>query len=139
MKISVSTTAFTTLATPLLVVPVADHGSEKTAAPELLTADATLTALAAPLIAGKDITGKFAEATWLLSPAGVKAQRVLFLGAGKANKFGLTELRNLAGTAARIAKGKNIKCFTLVLPNGIDAIAGVRVTTEGLVDRKSVV
>jgi len=133
MKISVSIAAYSTINTPLLVVPVADRGSETTPAPELLTADATLAALAAPLIEGKDITGKFAEATWQLSPAGVEAQRVLFLGAGKAAKFGATELRNLAGTAARIAKGKNIKSFTLVLPNGIEANTAARTATEGLV------
>jgi len=133
MKISVSITAYSTINTPLLVVPVADHGSEKTPAPELLTADATLAALAAPLIAGKDITGKFAEGTWLLSPTGIKAQRVLFLGAGKADKFGPNELRNLAGAAARLAKGKNIKSFALVLPSGIDSLEATRTATEGLV------
>ena len=133
MKISVSITAYSTINTPLLVVPVADHGSEKAPAPELLTADATLAALAAPLIAGKDITGKFAEGTWLLSPTGIKAQRVLFLGAGKADKFGPNELRNLAGAAARLAKGKNIKSFALVLPSGIDSLAATRTATEGLV------
>jgi leucyl aminopeptidase len=133
MKISVCITAYSTINTPLLVVPVADRGGEKTPAPELLTADATLLALAAPLIEGKDITGKFGEAIWQLSPTGVKAQRVLFLGAGKATKFGDTELRNLAGTAARIAKGKNIKNFTLVLPDGMEAADAARTATEGLV------
>ncbi len=133
MKISVCITAYSTINTPLLVVPVADRGGEKTPAPELLTADAALQALAAPLIEGKDITGKFGEATWQLSPTGVQAQRVLFLGAGKSAKFAATELRNLAGTAARIAKGKNIKSFTLVLPDGMEATDAARTATEGLV------
>jgi leucyl aminopeptidase len=132
MKIAVSPAAPSAIQTPLLVIPVADNG-DKTPNPELLSSDPAVKALAAPLIAAADITGKFAEAVWHFSPSGVKAQRVLFLGAGKRDKFCLSEIRNFAGAAARIAKAKNIKSFVLVLPTLVDLSAAAQAATEGVV------
>ena len=132
MKIAISPSAPSTLATELLVILVADKG-DKTPSPEVLTSDPALQALAAPLIASADITGKFAELVWLLSPAGVAAKRVLFLGAGKQDKFCITELRKLAGAAARAAKAKNIKSFVLVQPELLEAPAAAQAATEGII------
>jgi leucyl aminopeptidase len=132
MKIDIAQTDASTIATPLLVVLVADAG-DKTPVPELLAADPAIQALAAPLIAAADLTGKFAEPVWLLSPAAIKAQRVLFLGAGKRVKFCLTELRKLAGAAARFAKAKNIKAFAFVLPQLTEAPASAQAAVEGIV------
>jgi len=132
MKIAVSPAAPSAIETPLLVVPVVDIG-DKTPIPELLCSDPALKTLAAPLLAAADITGKFVEAVWQFSPTGVAAQRVLFLGAGKKDKFCLTELRNFAGAAARLAKAKNIKSFALVLPTIVDLSAAAQAATEGVV------
>jgi leucyl aminopeptidase len=132
MKIAISQFVPSAIATELLVIAVADNG-DKTPAPELLTSDQALKTLAAPLVAAADLTGKFVETVWLLSPAGVSAKRVLFVGAGKRAKFCLTELRKLAGAAARVAKSKNIKSFTLVLPELLEAPAAAQAATEGIV------
>ena len=132
MKIASLTSTPSTVATPLLVLAVADAGY-KTPAPELLSSDPALLALAAPLIAAADLTGKFAEAVWLLAPSPAVAQRILFLGAGKRDKFCLTELRKLAGAAARAAKAKNIKSFALVLPTLVEAAAAAQAATEGII------
>ncbi len=132
MKIAIDQSAPSTIATALLVLPVIDNG-DKTPAPELLTSDPVLKALAAPLIAAADLTGKFVEPVWLLSPAGVSAQRILFLGAGKRDKLCITELRKLAGAAARAAKSKNINSFVLVLPSLIEAPAAAQAATEGVI------
>jgi leucyl aminopeptidase len=133
MKIAISPAAPSAVRTPLLVVLVADKGSEKKPVPELLSTDAALQELAAPLLAAGDITGKIAEAVWQFSPAGVSAERVLFLGAGKKDKFCLTELRKVAGAATRTAKGKNIKSFTLALPTLVELSAAAQAATEGIV------
>ena len=170
MKIAFLPSAPSTIATPLLVVAVADTGG-KTPAPELLSSDPALLALAAPLIASADLTGKFAEPIWLLSPtpapaagsaalpatpapaagsaalpaapapvagsaalpATVAAQRILFLGAGKRDKFCLPELRKLAGAAARAAKSRKIKSFALVLPTLVEAPAAAQAAAEGII------
>jgi leucyl aminopeptidase len=144
MKIASLSSTPSTFATPLLVLAVADIG-DKTPAPELLSSDPALVALAAPLIASADLTGKFAEAIWLLAPASapaagsaalpitLAAQRILFLGAGKRDKFCLAEMRKLAGAAARAAKSKHIKSFALVLPALVEAPAAAQVATEGII------
>jgi leucyl aminopeptidase len=132
MKIAISTSLPSAIATPLLVVLVIDNG-DKTPAPELLAADPVLQKLAAPLVEAADLTGKFVEPVWLLSPAGVSAQRILFLGAGKRDKLCVTELRKLAGAAARAAKSKNITSFTLVLPSLIEAPAAAQSAAEGII------
>jgi len=132
MKIAISQSVPSTIETPLLVLPIADNG-DKTPLPELLAADPALRALAAPLIAAADLTGKFVELVWDLSPAGVSAQRVLFIGAGKRDKISLSQLRNLAGAAARAAKSKNIKSFVLVLPELLEIPAAAQAAVEGIV------
>jgi leucyl aminopeptidase len=135
MKIDISTSAPSAIATPLLVILVADNAAtgDKTPAPELLTSDPALQALAAPLIAAADLTGKFVDPVWLLSPAGVTPQRILFVGAGKRDKLCITELRKLAGAAARIAKAKEIKSFVLILPALLEAPAAAQAATEGII------
>jgi leucyl aminopeptidase len=132
MKIASSPSVPSSILTELLVIGVSDNG-DKTPAPELLASDPVLKALTAPLIAGADLTGKLAEPVWLLSPTGVAAKRVLFIGAGKRDKFCLTELRKLAGAAARAAKAKNIKSFVLVLPELLEAPAAAQVAAEGII------
>ena len=132
MKIAISPAAPSAIETPLLVVPVADNG-DKTPLPQLLSTDPALQSLASPLIAAADLTGKFVEAVWQLSPTGVKAQRVLFLGAGNLDKFCLSEIRKFAGAAARLAKARNIKSFVLVLPTVVDLAAAAQAATEGVV------
>jgi leucyl aminopeptidase len=132
MKIAVSQSAPSAIETPLLVVPVADSG-DKSPSPELLVADPTLRNLAAPLIAAGDLSGKFADTVWDLSPSGIAAKRVLFAGAGQKKNFGLGELRKVAGAAARAAKAKNIKSLTFVLPGALDLLAGAQAAVEGIV------
>jgi leucyl aminopeptidase len=132
MKIVISSLQPSAIKTPLLIVLVADKG-DKTPAPELLSNDPGLQALAAPLVAAADLTGKFVEPVWQLSPAGVAAQRVLFLGGGKLEKLCITEIRKLAGAAARAAKARNIKSFTLVLPTLVEAAAAAQAAAEGII------
>jgi leucyl aminopeptidase len=132
MKIAISQSAPSTIETALLVIPVADNG-DKTPIPELLVSDPALQALAAPLIAAADLTGKFVEPVWDLSPAGVAAQRILFIGAGPRNKFCLAEFRKFAGAAARAAKSKNIKSFVLVLPELLEIVPAAQAAVEGIV------
>lgn len=133
MKISISPALPSAIDTPLLVVLVAAVGNEQLTSPELLISDDKLLALAAPLLSSGDVTGKFAETVWLLSPAGIAAKRVLFVGAGKKDSFGLSELRKAAGAAARAAKTKNIKDFTLALPSSLEVSAAAQAACEGAV------
>lgn len=135
MKIAISSTAPSAIKTELLVIAVADKGDkgDKTPSPELLSSDPALQKLAAPFFTSSDLTGKFMETVWLLSPSGIEAKRILFVGAGKRDKFCTTELRKLAGTAARAAKAKNIKSLALVLPELIEIPAAAQSAAEGVI------
>ena len=116
MKLTLSTSSPSQLDTECLVVPVLDNGVAKDHAPAAQTSDAAILSLAQPLVANKELTGKAFESLWLFAPQGVKARRILFLGAGKAKNYSSIELRKLAGAAVRAMKPKNLKSFALLAP-----------------------
>jgi leucyl aminopeptidase len=70
---------------------------------------------AANLVASGEITGKALEFTLLHHVPGIAAKRVLFAGAGKADKFDPGVLRKVAGAAVRYLKAKSVKKVALVL------------------------
>jgi leucyl aminopeptidase len=96
---------------------VLDHGDNKDK-PEarVTTNDKALQDSAAELISSGEVSGKIFETVMLHRPQGIKAKRLLFIGAGKAKNFSAFELRKLAGTAVRFLKPKSIRSFAFVLP-----------------------
>lgn len=59
--------------------------------------------------------GKAFETAVLHRPAGLKAKRLVAIGAGKSGKFGTAELRRVAGAAVRCLKSRSIREITLAL------------------------
>ena len=116
MKIAISPSAPSTIATELLVILVTDNG------------DKTPVARAANLRSGSPGPGLAAASPPPTSPA-IRGARLAALAcrsqppsassssapASRTSSV-ITELRKLAGAAARAAKSKNIKSFVLVLP-----------------------
>jgi leucyl aminopeptidase len=127
MKITLSTSAPSQLDTECLVIAVADtaekseNGPNDKPKPALLTEDAAITAAAADLIASGEVTGKAMESTLLHKPAGLKAKRLLLIGAGKAKTFGISDVRKLAGAAVRTLKAKDLKTFAIAVPTTTSA------------------
>ena len=60
----------------------------------------------APMRAAGEVTGKANEFALLHHVPGYKAHRVLVAGAGPKQKFTATELRTVAGSAARFLKAR---------------------------------
>ena len=56
-----------------------------------------------------ELTGKTLEFTLLHAPAGIKAARLLLVGAGKREQFNLAVLRKIAGAALRHLKSRSAK------------------------------
>jgi leucyl aminopeptidase len=56
-----------------------------------------------------ELTGKSLEMTLIHAPAGLKAERLLIVGAGKRDKFSLAELRKLSGAGLRFLKTRGVK------------------------------
>jgi leucyl aminopeptidase len=56
-----------------------------------------------------ELTGKTLEFTLIHAPAGIKAARLLLVGAGKREQFNLAVLRKIAGAALRHLKSRSAK------------------------------
>src|SRR6266702_6319856 len=70
---------------------------------------------AADLFDSGEIAGKPLELTLVHHAPGVRAIRVLLVGAGKPEKFDAAEMRRLSGAAVRYLKTKSIKKIAFVL------------------------
>ena len=82
-----------------------------------------------------ELTGKAGETLLLHQPTGLKARRLLLLGAGKPEKFSLADVRNLAGAAARFLKSRGVSEFTFLArprPAGLDSAAVAQAVVEGV-------
>jgi leucyl aminopeptidase len=71
------------------------------------------------LFASGEFAGKAFETALLYRPTGLRAKRLVVVGAGKADKFTPAELRNLAGAVVRALKSKGIRSLALALDGGI--------------------
>ncbi|MGH9741417.1 MAG: leucyl aminopeptidase [Candidatus Acidiferrum sp.] len=58
-----------------------------------------------------ELTGKTLEMTLIHAPAGLKAARLLLVGAGKREKFDSAALRKIAGSALRYLKSRGVHSF----------------------------
>lgn len=85
------------------------------------------------LISSGEITGKNLEMVLIHFPQGLAAQRLLLVGAGKPEKFAISDLRKIAGSALRFLKSRGVKKFAFVPREGERGAEAARAITEGLV------
>jgi leucyl aminopeptidase len=62
-----------------------------------------------------EVTGKTLEMTLIHAPAGLKAGRLLLVGAGKREQFTSATLRKIAGAALRYLKARSVKQFAFLI------------------------
>jgi leucyl aminopeptidase len=62
-----------------------------------------------------ELTGKTLEMTLIHAPAGLKAARLLLVGAGKREQFTSATLRKIAGAALRYLKARSVKQFAFLI------------------------
>src|SRR5215468_11105313 len=131
MKTTLSLLPASQVETECLVAVVLDRGEkEKTDAFVSATDKAVLQAAGA-IISSGDVTAKNFETTWLHSPSGLNARRLLLVGGGKSKSFSATELRKLAGAAVRALKPRNLRSLAFVLPEGISPADATCAIVEG--------
>src|SRR5882724_4087933 len=65
-----------------------------------------------------ELTGKMLEFTLIHAPAGLKAARLLLVGAGKREQSNGATLRKIAGAALRYLKTRSVKNFALLIREG---------------------
>lgn len=104
--------------TPLMTIFAVDISTGKDEEPHpalLVTSDAIVKA-AAPWIASGEFKAAVAETLLLHGPAGVKAERLLIVGLGKAKSLSVHEVRKGAGVAVRYAKPRGIRDLAIAFP-----------------------
>jgi leucyl aminopeptidase len=138
MKTTLSLVPPAQIETECLAVVVLDRaengrGEKDKPEPFVAASDKAVQEAASELIAGGDVAGKTFEITWLHSPSGLKAKRLLLIGGGKAKKLTGSDLRKLAGAAVRALKARNLRSLAFVVPNTIPADEAVQTVIEGAI------
>jgi leucyl aminopeptidase len=131
MKTNLSFAKPAEVETECLVAIALDRGEKDKTEAAVETSDGALKDAAAEVIASGEVSGKMFETSLLHHPAKLKAQRVLFIGGGKAKNFGAVELRRLAGAAVRALKSRGVRSFAFVAPGSIKAEDSVKAIAEG--------
>ena len=137
MKATLSLAPLATIETELLAVLAADTQTEKgpNARPEpaLLTADETVKAAAAAVLASGEFKAGVNETVLVHAPAGLAAKRLLLVGLGKLAKLHANGVRNAAGVTVRAAKPRGIRDVAFVIPDALElpSMRSARAAAEG--------
>ena len=79
-----------------------------------------------------ELTGKTLEFTLIHAPAGLKAARLLLVGAGKKEQFNSATLRRIAGAALRYLKSRSVKNLALLVREGGATEESAQAIVEGV-------
>jgi len=118
--------------TPLLAVFAVDTASGPDATPMLLATSDAIAKAAAPWLSSQEFKATLGETLLLHAPAGIKAERLLLVGLGKASSLSIHEVRKGAGTAVRFCKPRDLHELAIAFPES-DALAGT-LTARALFD-----
>jgi leucyl aminopeptidase len=131
MQIQMETKPFAAIETDALVTYVFDdaEGPQGRAA-EL---DQLTGGLLGRLNKSGELTGKTLETTLIHAPTGVKASRLLLVGAGKRDQFNSAILRKLAGVALRYLKARSVHNFVFAVREDGTTETNAQAITEGFV------
>jgi len=137
MKTILSVLAPADVETECLAVVVVDrsernHGAKGKPEVTVATSDGAISGAAADVVSGGEVSAKMFETTLVHRPAKLKARRLLLLGGGKGKDFISSDLRKLAGVAARFLKPRGIRSFAFVAPEGnLSGEEAVKAIVEG--------
>src|SRR5271170_1343758 len=104
--------------TPMLAAFAVDIAVGKDADPllALLTTSDAVTDAAAKVLASGEFKATLGETLLLHAPSGMKAERLLIVGLGKAKDLSVDEVRKGAGTAVRAAKPRGVREMAIAFP-----------------------
>src|SRR5205809_665066 len=129
MQITLATQPFAALETEALV----SYVSEETDAVQgrIAELDQAAAGLLRKLAKSGELTGKMLEFTLIHAPAGLKAARLLLVGAGKREQWNSAVLRKLAGAALRYLKARSVKNFALLVRENHATEESAQAVAEG--------
>jgi len=112
MQITLATQPFATIETEALVTHVFEDSDPVQG--RIAEIDQAAKGLLKKLAKSGELTGKTLEMTLIHAPAGLKAARLLLVGAGKREKFDSATLRKISGAALRYLKSRGVHNFAFV-------------------------
>jgi len=131
MQITLETKPYATLETEALVTylfeetdPIQGRAAE---------IDQAAGGLLRKLASAGEVTGKMLEFTLIHSPAGLKAARLLLVGAGKREQFNSAVLRKVSGAALRYLKARSVKQFAFLVREGDATQDSAQAFAEGAI------
>jgi leucyl aminopeptidase len=113
MQITLDTKPFAALGTDALVSYVFEETDPIQG--RISELDQAANGLLRNLAKSGELTGKTLEMTLIHAPAGLKAARLLLVGAGKREQFTSATLRKIAGAALRYLKARSVKQFAFLI------------------------
>jgi len=116
MQITLATQPFAALETDALVSYVFEETDPVQG--RIAEIDKATAGLLRKLAKSGELTGKTLEFTLVHAPAGLKAARLLLVGAGKREQWNGATLRKIAGAALRYLKARSVKNFALLVREG---------------------
>ena len=129
MQISLEAKPFATLETEALVSYVFEDADPVQG--RVAELDQSTDGLLRKLATSGELTGKALEMTLVHAPRGLKAARLLLVGAGKREKFDSAILRRIAGAALRYLKARGVKQLAFVLRENENAESAAQAIAEG--------
>ncbi len=129
MQITLETKPFAALETGALVSYVFEETDPVQG--RIAEVDRSAGGLQHKLAKSGELTGKTLEFTLIHSPAGLKAARLLLVGAGKREQFNSATLRKIAGAALRYLKSRSVKNFAFLVREGDATEETAQVIAEG--------
>jgi len=129
MQITLETKPYATLETDALVSYLFEDSDPVQG--RIAEIDQSANGLLRKLSKSGELTGKSLEMTLVHAPAGLKAARLLLVGAGKRDKFEGATLRKIAGAASRYLKARSVKQFAFLVREGEVTEDAAQVIAEG--------
>ena len=129
MQITLVTQPFAGLETDALVSYVFEESEPVQG--RVVEIDKAAAGLLRKLAKSGELTGKMLEFTLVHAPAGLKAARLLLVGAGKREQWNSATLRKVAGAALRYLKARSVKNLTFLVREGHASDEPAQAIAEG--------
>ncbi|HUC52759.1 MAG TPA: leucyl aminopeptidase [Candidatus Cybelea sp.] len=129
MQIKLETQPFAALDTEALVTYIFEEPDAVQG--RIAEVDKAAAGLLRKLAKSGELTGKTLEFTLVHAPAGLKAARLLLVGAGKREQWNSATLRKIAGAALRYLKSRSVKNFALLVRESHATEEAAQAVAEG--------
>lgn len=130
MKIQLLQSDWNSVECDALIIPLFEDEDLKNGFPAEL--DQTLNGLLSELKDTQEWKSKAGQITVLYRPSGLKAARLILIGAGKREKYDACGIRNLTVQAVRKVKSYNLKRVAVYRRSGVNPALAAQAAVEGV-------